>query len=371
MATRIAAEESLHNVLSTEVQRQQGERRLNLEERNQNMMWGWHMANIAEKEATRGDRESSKALDVLKTMYPDLTSQNDYNAVATKFFGSIKDHVSQNNGQAPDVPTMIKFASDAGKGMELETKRGANVANAQTRAEISQQRADDASRRVDQMGTMVGLATQNLQLNQAKFAETQKQSEIKNTQRERSLNIRESESNAQIAWKNAETDKINSEKGLTQAARTKYQENLGDTSLAISKIAGLRETIATNGDAMLGVSGKLKDYISRTGGQLSSPSTDPDVEEARTRLITLNEQLIKVFAANPNRPSDKSAARLQAALVSPGTWESRERAIYVLNGLEKSLQENATAYKSYLTGGVLGGGEKPKPKTGWGIEKID
>ena len=347
MANRIAAEESLYKVLSTQQESAQRTRRLDLEERGQNLQAGWHAMKLAEDARQNDDREAGKALDVFKTMYGNLVEQSDTNGVATKYWKGIKDYTDSNDGKAPDVPTLFRIAAEAGSGMDLQTKKSADV-------EARQRQADLTETRLGQLGTMVGIAQQNLELNRSKFEEQQKQNEQKTAFKERDLAIKEKESESRIAYKEAQVAKIHADMNLTPAMRTKMMEAVNDASLGVSRISGIREIIANNGDRMLGVQGKLKDFFARTGGQISTPSTDPEVEEARTRLMALNESLIRTIARNPSRPSNQSAAEIQRMLVSPGTWESRERAIAVLNGLEKYLQETVDWDRKTLTQGVMG-----------------
>ena len=362
MANRIAAEESLYKVLSTQQQAAQTTRRLDLEERGQNIQAGWHAANLAQKASEQGDKEAAKALDVFRTIYGDLTEQSDKNGVASKYWRGIKDYTDSSGGQAPDVPTLFQIASKAGAGMDLQTKKSADV-------EARQQQIANTETRLGQLGAMVGIAQQNLELNRSKFEEQQKQNEQKAAFKERDLSLKEKESESRIAYKEAQTAKIQADMNLTPAMRTKMQEAINDASLGVSRISGMREIIANNGDRMLGAQGKLKDFFARTGGQISTPSTDPEVEEARTRLMALNESLIRTIARNPSRPSNQSAAEIQRMLVSPGTWESRERAISVLNGLEKYLQETVDWDRNTLTKGVMGnkGQSGQFGNSGWSI----
>lgn len=138
---------------------------------------------------------------------------------------------------------------------------------------------------------------------------------------------------------------------LTPSYRAMLERQMGGLNNSLDKLHDLSGKINNVGNAMLGASGKWYSFMSRGPGQIYAQATDPEIEAVRTDLLLLNEQIKKTISRDPSRPSNKEAEDIQRILVSPGLFESRERAMAVMERLQNFLVKDLEQAIDTYTGG--------------------
>lgn len=333
-AQRLQSEMGLHQILSSEIRSKREDARLARQERLDEMKFGQH---ILDKAHDAQEKSSKMFVDFAKIYVGDSIDTKKSGQFMIRFASKVKELTE--GGRPPSVTELAEISGQIAQEVGIVTKKGEDVNNAVARIEalIANNNVTAALRAQN-----IGLQADRLSLERQKFDETIKRNEEKFNFRERELGLRERVADSTQKWRSAQIAKLEADTAIPPAERTRLMRAINESGRAIGEISGLREVLASDmGDRVLGVSGKMRDYLSRTAGQISFKSTDPEVEAVRTRIVVVNEMLKKALSRESGgRMSNQEAEDIGLALVNPGFWESRERALAKLNEIESIIERN-------------------------------